>query len=73
MARPDARAQLARDLAQINRQLAAISRDAPNLDFATRHELTAIRAGLDRARREVTAALLAIHADLSVRGDLDAR
>lgn len=61
MARLDTRAALARDLARVNAQLACVSLDSGELGFASEMDRQAFSRGLERARREVTAAELAVH------------
>lgn len=56
----DLRAQLARDLAHVNAVLGAVSLDGPALHFATPEERVQFQAGIQRARREVTAAELVV-------------
>ena len=57
----DLRVQLARDLAYVNGILGAVSVDGSLVQFASPQEVVEFKAGIARARREVTAAELKLH------------
>lgn len=61
-----ARRALACLLAAAHAEIAEVGIDAPLAEFATPAELQAFRAGLERARNEITAAECVLH-DLTFR------